>query len=189
MENTLVQGLRDKGLEAYLAKNMAASHALARINSDKVELVDDVLKAMDRAEASAGLEFYWTGYSQDLINQVRLDLRVSSLFPHVPMPAGVYKLPVEVGPATAYIVPENTADTGQTSITASQMGTANVTLTATSFGALTRISRELDQDSIVPLVPMIQRNLLRGLANGLEDAVLNGDTTGTHQDSDTNSGS
>ena len=54
MENELIQGLRDKGLEHYLAKNLQASHALARINSDKIELVEPVLKAMDRAEAAGG---------------------------------------------------------------------------------------------------------------------------------------
>src|SRR3954447_5255097 len=185
MDNALATKLKETGVEAYLAKSLQASHAAARLNTSDLSVIDGVLKAMDTAEVGGGNEFVPTAFSPDLINQVRLDLKVSSLFQHINMPTPTYKLPVEVGPATAYIVPENTADTGQTSITASQGGTGNVTFTATSLGAMTRISKELDQDSIVPLVPLIQRNLLRGLANGLENAVINGDTTGTHQDSDT----
>src|SRR5215218_10249236 len=171
MDNELVQGLKEKGLDQYLAKSLQASHVLARLNSTDLAMADNVLKAMDTAEAAGGAEFVPTAFSPDLINQVRLDLRVSSLFQHINMPAPTYKLPVEVGPATAYIVPENTADTGQTSITASQGGTGQVTFTATSMGAMTRVSKELDQDSIVPMVPFIQRQLLRGLAVGLENAI------------------
>jgi hypothetical protein len=185
MDNYLVQGLKESGLEAHLAKSLQAAHAMARLNTDRLDAVDNVLKAMDTAETGAGAELVITQFDPTIINQVRLDLKVSSLFQHVPMASPTFKLPVEVGPATAYIVPENTADTGQTAITASNVGTGQVTFTATSLGAMVRISKELTQDSIVPYVPLIQRGLLRGLAVGLENALINGDTTGTHQDSDT----
>lgn len=62
--------------------------------------------------------------------------------------------------------------------------TSSLTFNAKSIRALTRISKELNQDSIVPMVPLIQANLRRGLAEGLENALINGDITGTHQDSD-----
>ncbi len=35
------------------------------------------------------------------------------------------------------------------------------------------------------MIPFIQSNLLRGLANGLENALINGDVQATHQDTDT----
>jgi hypothetical protein len=178
-------------LSAYLAKSLQLAHAGARINSDDIDKAynivknESVTKAMDTAEVGGGFEFVPTNFSPDVINQVRLELEVSSIFQHIYMPTPTYKLPVEVGPATAYIVPENTADTGQTSIPASQPGTGQITLTSVSMGAMTRISKELDQDSIAPMVPFIQRNLRRGLAVGLETAIINGDTTGTHMDADT----
>ncbi len=49
-------------------------------------------------------------------------------------------MPIELNPATPYLVPENTADTGQTSITASNAGTAGLTFNALSIGAAQRQS-------------------------------------------------
>jgi HK97 family phage major capsid protein len=177
-------------LSDYLAKSLQLAHAAARLNTPDIEKAfavvqgESVTKAMDTAEVAGGFEFVPTNFSPDVINQVRLELKVSSIFQHIYMPTPTYKIPVEVGPATAYIVPENTADTGQTAIPASQPGTGQITLTSVSMGAMTRISKELDQDSIAPMVPFIQRNLLRGLAAGLETAIINGDVSATHQDAD-----
>jgi len=180
----IVEKLREISVGQQLSKGLQAATALARSGRDAMSL-DEVTKALDTQEAGGGAEFVFTGMSTNLINQVRQNLIVSSLFEHLNMPTNPYKVPVELGSATAYLVPENTADTGQTSITASQLGTANLTFNAKSIGAMTRISKELNQDSILPMVPMIQKNLLRGLGNGLENALVNGDVTGTHQDTDT----
>jgi hypothetical protein len=178
----IVESLREKKVDQAISKAWRAGIVGSQLNTDNI---DTILRAMDTQESGGGAEFVPTGFSQELINQFRQNLRVSPVFRHIAMPTPIYKLPVEGNPATAYLVPENTADTGQTSITASQPGTAGVTFTAVSIGAATRVSKELTQDSIVPLVPMIQSNLLRGLGNGLESALINGDTTNTHQDSDT----
>jgi hypothetical protein len=179
----IVQKLREQTVDQQISKGLTAALVLARLNQSATTL-EDVTKALDTAEAGGGAEFVFTGMSPEVINQVRYELRVLSSLTTVNMPTNPYKVPVELGPATAYLVPENTADTGQTSITASQAGTANITFNAKSIGALTRISKELNQDSIIPMVPFIQRNLMRGLAEGIENALVNGDTTGTHQDSD-----
>lgn len=180
----VVSKLQERTVDQQISKGLTAAHILARQGRD-AKTLDEVVKALDTAEAGGGAEFVFTGMSAEVINQVRQDLIVSSLFPHISMPTNPYKVPVELGPATAYLVPENTADTGQTSITASQAGSANVTFTAKSIGAMTRISKELTQDAIIPMVPFIQSNLMRGLANGLENALINGDSTATHQDTDT----
>jgi hypothetical protein len=180
----IVSKLREQTVDQQISKALTAAQILARQGRDAYSL-DEVTKALDTAEAGGGAEFVFTGMSAEVINQVRQDLVVSSVFPHIAMPTNPYKVPVELSPATAYLVPENTADTGQTSITASQAGTANVTFTAKSIGAMTRVSKELNQDSIIPMVPFIQSNLMRGLANGLENALINGDSTATHQDTDT----
>jgi hypothetical protein len=180
----IVEKLREVSVGQQLSKGLQAATALAKSGRDALSL-DEVTKALDTQEVGGGAEFVFTGMSTNLINQVRQNLIISSLFEHVNMPTNPYKVTVELGPATSYLVPENVADTGQTSITASQLGTANITFNAKSIGAMTRISKELNQDSIIPMVPLIQKNLLRGLANGLENALLNGDITGTHMDTDT----
>jgi hypothetical protein len=182
----LTEVLKQKRVDDQLNNAFKAADILARQNRDANSL-EDIVKAMDTAESGGGSEWIPTGFSPNVINQVRQELIVSSLFQNIYMPTPSYKMPVESNPAQAYIVPENTADTSQTSITPSQFSTGQVTFNAHTLGAMTRVSFELDQDSIVPMVPMIQRNLLRGHAQGLEDAIINGDTTGTHQDSDVTS--
>jgi len=177
----IVEHLKEEKVDEAIGKAWRAGNVGAKLNTDSL---DTILRAMDTQEVGGGAEYVPTGFSPDLIRQFRQDLKVSAVFRHIPMPTPIYKLPVEGNPATAYLVPENTADTGQTAITASQPGTAGVTFTAVSIGAATRVSKELTRDSIIPLVPMIQENLLRGLGYGLENALINGDTTGTHQDSD-----
>jgi hypothetical protein len=180
----IVQKLREKTVDQQISKGLTAAMTLARLNQ-KANSLEDITKALDTAEVGGGADFVFTGMSPEVINQVRQELKVSSSITNVPMPTNPYKVPVELNPATAYLVPENTADTGQTSVPASQGGTGNITFSAKSIGALTRISKELNQDSIVPMVPFIQSSLMRGLAEGMENALITGDTTGTHQDSDT----
>jgi hypothetical protein len=179
----IVQKLREQTVDQQISKGLSAALTLARLNQ-KANTLEDVTKALDTAEVGGGSDIVFTGMSPEVINQVRQELKVSSSLINVGLPTNPYKVPVELGPATAYLVPENTADTGQTSVPASQAGTANITFNAKSIGALTRISKELNQDSIVPMVPFIQSALMRGLAEGIENALINGDTTATHQDSD-----
>ncbi len=97
MEQDYVQGLKDKGLDSHLAKSLQIAHTLGRLNSNKIELAESVVRAMDTAEVGGGNEFVPTAFSPDVINQVRLELKVSSLFQHITMPSSVYKLPIEVG--------------------------------------------------------------------------------------------
>lgn len=180
----ILESLQEKGVPAVVSKAFDGAFALSRQNRNAVSM-DEVSKALDTAETGGGAEFVFTGMSPEVINQVRQSLKLSALIPNMPMPTNPYKVPVELNPATAYLIPENVADTGQTSVPASQPGTSSLTFNAKSIAALTRISKELNQDSLIPMIPFIQRNLLQGLANGLENALINGDITATHQDTDT----
>jgi hypothetical protein len=180
----IIERLKERSVDQMVARGFDGAFALARQNRNAATL-DEVVKALDTQETNGGAEFVFTGMSTAVINQVRQALKVSSLLPSIPMPTNPYKVPVELNPATAYLIPENTADTGQTAVPPSQPGTGAITFNAKSIAALTRISKELNQDSIIPMIPFIQSNLMRGLANGLENALINGDVQSTHQDNDT----
>lgn len=65
-------------------------------------------------------------------------------------------------------------------------GTAGPTITAVTYSSLVPFSYELAEDSIVPLLPHLQGLLATAAADAMEDVLLNGDTTATHMDSDTN---
>jgi len=58
-------------------------------------------------------------------------------------------------------------------------------LDARKFMAKVAFSYELDEDSIIPILPWLQTLLSEAAAATLESAMINGDLTAVHQDSDT----
>jgi HK97 family phage major capsid protein len=147
-------------------------------------------KALDSTTAGGVDEWVPSDLSPSLVEKIRLELKVAALFQTISMPTNPYKLPVDVGDFQSFLQPENTADTGQTIIPVGDTGDISGAATFTAAGHMTRVltSKEATEDSIVPLMPLIQRKIVLALAQGREDAIINGDT-GTHQDSDTQAGS
>lgn len=147
-------------------------------------------KALDSTTAGGVDEWVPTEMSPQLREKVRLQLKVAGLFDIIPMPSNPYTVPVEVGNLNSFLQPEQTGDTGQTIIPVGDDASVSGALTFTAAGHMTRVltSKEATEDSIVPVLPWIQSRIVLALAQGREDAVINGDT-GTHQDSDTQSGS
>jgi len=62
--------------------------------------------------------------------------------------------------------------------------TGNTTFTAQGHAVRVLTSRDVEEDSIIPILPFLQQEIVRVLAEGREDAVLNGSTTATHEDAD-----
>ncbi len=179
---------RDKGIAAEVARKHDECYTLARIlgvNPTSTKHYQryfgeggELAKAMDTTTATSGGNWTWTGYSSELIQRVMLELKVAALHPSVDMPTDPYKIPKRTSMSTAYLGVQNT-DT-----TASNPGTGMLTLDAQSLRVHVPASYELEEDSIVPLLAGIQDDIVLALAYGLEDAVINGDTTASHQDAD-----
>lgn len=148
-------------------------------------------KALDSTTAGGVDEWVPTDFSATLKEKVRLQLKVAALFSVIPMPSNPYTLPTEVGNIDSFLQPENTADTGQTIIPVGDTGNISGNVTFSAFGHATRvlISKEASEDSIVPLLPLIQNRIVLALAQGREDIIVNGDNSGSHMDSDTAGGS
>lgn len=150
----------------------------------------ELKKAMDSVTASEGLEWIPTEFSAELIDRVRLATKAAGLFRRIQMPSDPYKIPGVSSDSTGYLVAEQTADDpaiASRTFTASKPGTTNITLNAVKLGARVNFSLELTEDSIIPVVDMIKDNMAIAMAFALEDAVINGDTAGTHFDSDVTS--
>ncbi len=182
LNELLAKRAQEANTHVHLAKAVGLTHALSKMRQPSMEAV---LRAMDTQTAGEGAEWIATGFSPDIIQEVALDRVVTRLFDRIPMPGNPYKFPVEGGDPTAYITPENTADTGQTSVKFSDAKTLGTTFTAKKMSVAIRTSDEFEQDSIAAVEPYVNRKLLKGLVNGEENAVINGDTAGTHMDSDT----
>jgi len=140
-------------------------------------------KAMDTATSDEGLEWIPTGFSAELIRKVKLALKVSALHGRIAMPTNPFKLPIDGADAVAYLTAESTSDTA-TKITASTPGTGNVTFDAIKLACRVLVSTELEEDSVVAILPLLRDKIVQALAEAQENATINGDTAGTHMDSD-----
>jgi len=143
-----------------------------------------VLRAMDVDTSGEGADWVPTGIGASLHERVRASGKVAPLFQRINLPTNPWKWPVEGADATAYRVAEPTGDTAS-KVTASTPGTGAATFDAEIIGARTLISRSLDADSALAVLPHTQRKLIQAFVDGEEKAILDGDTDGTHQDTDT----
>ena len=148
-------------------------------------------KALDTANASQGGDWVPTEFTSELAEDIRLELRVAALFPMIQMPSNPYKLPVQLGRFDSFKHDEQTADTGQTKVPVGDATgvVGNSIMTAVGHASRVLVSKDLEEDSIVPILPFLRSEIVKALADGREDAVLNGDTAGTHEDSDVTSAS
>lgn len=145
-----------------------------------------LLRAMDTQTAGEGLEWVPTMMSNELIRRVNLALRVANLFRMIPMPSNPFKLPaVGVVRRRTGIHAEQTADTGQTKFKVITAGTRGITLTAVKLAARMLVSKEEEEDAIVAVLPWMMEQLVEYLAADWEDTLINGDSVGSHMDSDT----
>lgn len=150
--------------------------------------LEPALKAIS-ATGSTGYGSDWvpTMFSPTFREMVRVAGKVVPLFPVIPMPSNPYKLPIEIGRMTSYKVAENTGDTGQTAVPKGDASTLTgaTTLTAAAHASMVLISKDAQEDSIIPMLPLLSQRLPQVLAEGREDALVNGDTAETHEDTDT----
>jgi hypothetical protein len=141
--------------------------------------------ALDTGTAGEGSEFVPTMLSASLIERVNVQLQVASLFPAVDMRSNPYELP---GFATSRTRtgrhPEQTADSGQTKIKKITPGTRKISLSAQKFAVECLLSREEEEDALVDVLPWVQSEITDYLSFDIEDAIVNGDTAGTHRDAD-----
>jgi HK97 family phage major capsid protein len=190
-EAELVESL-PKEVQAGLDQCLIASKLLKRpVNTLKmfdrlVQGSPDLQKALDSTTAGEGDEWVPTLLSPDLVREVTVRGLVEQMHPHIPMPSNPYDVPIQAGRLTAYKATEQTADSGQTDLTiASGAGiTEKLSLSAKGLGVVVLASKEVQEDSIVPILPFLREEVIMALVRGVEECVINGDTTATHQDTD-----
>lgn len=138
-------------------------------------------KAITTSGAGSGLELINTDLSSDIQARMYMESLVAAQFvsSEIQMPSNPFQLPLTTTRPTFYKGSETVA------ATESNPGTSNIVLTAQKLIGYCQYSYEADEDAVVAVLPWIQEQLGKGAADGLEDALINGDTTATHMDSDT----
>jgi HK97 family phage major capsid protein len=150
---------------------------------DWEQTTTELRKAMDTATSGEGEEWIPTRFSRDLLEKVRLELKVAALHGRINLPTPTFRMPVEGADAIAYLVPESTSD-DSTKIRASTPGTKRITFTAQKLAGRVLFSEEITEDSIIPILPYLRGKVITALAVAQETCTINGDNSSTHQDSD-----
>lgn len=141
-------------------------------------------KQMDTATAGEGSEWVPRGFSDQLMELIQSRLKVLGNFETINIPRGVWQYPITSGRPTAYLGSEQTGDEATKTYSASNPTTGTINVTAKKLGIRVPFSEELEEDSIVPVLPALRRNTAYHLARAIEDAGLNGDTASPHMDND-----
>ncbi|MBU0517269.1 MAG: phage major capsid protein [Proteobacteria bacterium] len=145
--------------------------------------VSELSKAMGTTITGGGAEWIPTGFSADLQDKVRLALKVVALHPRFNMPTNPYNLPIIGADPVAYKVPQSTTEAGEKA-PESTPGTKKVQFDAVKLASRVIFSSEIDEDSIIPVLPFLKTSIVNALSSAQENAVINGDTSGVHMDSD-----
>lgn len=154
--------------------------------------VDGVLKdAMDTAAAGPGAgNWIPTEMGRDLEPLLTMQLRALSFIRRVDLPRSPFDVPRESARPTLYLKPETpeSVTAVRTNQMADALGTASIagktTFSARVLAGVVTVTDEADEDSIIPLIPFHRDSMVRQAARTMEDAFINGDSTGAHMDSD-----
>lgn len=164
-------------------KNSREAFEAARENRFMRGRWEAACRALDVDTAAEGGNWVPTGIGADMHEKVRAAGKVAPLFARIDLPTNPWKWPLEGADATAYRVAEPTGDT-ESKPTASTPGTGAATFDAEIFGGRTLFSRSIEADSALAILPFVRNKLVRAFVDAEEKAIIDGDTDGTHQDSD-----
>lgn len=167
------EGIDDSMLRDGLAKGEATYHRLRKTYGSK---------AITSTGAGTGDELVDTDLSSELQRRLYLEsvLYAALAANEIDMPSQPFEFPLSTTRAKFYY-----ESTEATAATESTPGTGKVILDAKKFMSKVLFSYESDEDAIIAILPWLQQNLGEAAAADFESVIINGDTTATHQDSDT----
>ncbi len=144
------------------------------------ELVQPALKAFGIDSGDAGYAWIPTGVAESYVDEYNLDRKVSSLFTEIKMPTNPYLYPVLSNGAIARKLGENAQLSPK-----DQFATSSIQFSAVKISNQYELPEELQEDSAVDVMKVIRQELIEGQEKAIEIAILEGDTTGTHQHTNT----
>jgi HK97 family phage major capsid protein len=139
----------------------------------------ELQKAMETATSGVGGAWVPIGFSSEMVDLIRLELRVAALFGRFNQPTDDYRLPQLLSGMAAEIATELQGPTVD-----SDPGTDKKIFSATKLMVRGGCSYESEEELLIPVLPLLRREIVYSLAVAQETATINGDMTATHQDSD-----
>lgn len=121
--------------------------------------------------------------SAELLRRMYLSSAIAQSFmsAEVNMPTDPYEWPLGKNVGDFYLdsIPGSGSDA-----TNSDPELGKFTLTTKTFRGMRQVTDNAEEDSIIAILPELERDLAESAARALESALINGDTTSTHQDTD-----
>ncbi|MCB9229224.1 MAG: phage major capsid protein [Deltaproteobacteria bacterium] len=136
-------------------------------------------KAFGSTVVGEGDEWVPTAISSTFVEEFELDRRVEGMVRTLQMTTNPWELPVQKDVTKAKVVAEGAQAISQ------NFATNKLVFNAKKFQEFTVLPEELNEDSAVPILSLLRSELVEAQQRAVEAATINGDTAGTHQDSDT----
>lgn len=166
--------------ELFIAKALCTQKdgSFDRAAFDKIKAVTvyaDAIKAFGDVDAmtttgtGTGAEFIPQAFSSSLQEEIWLSLEIANLFGRISMPASTYTLPFNPG----RIIASKGVEGG--TVNKRKPGTDNLVFTAKKIMSIVEMTDEFEQDSIVPALNFLRKQLIDGFALAQETMCLNGD--------------
>lgn len=174
-------------------ENISFENAVKSFDLHKIFLLElqnnsDLRKALNTATTGEGADWVPQGFSANLIDDIRLQLKVAALFNTITLPAksGAFEVPLRGSRKRAYLIGEATTDE-PTKVPAVTIATGSLVFTAKRHGLRMLFTDDMDEDSAIAIMPIVREELVQAISDAQEDMIISGDTTATHQDSDVTS--
>ena len=137
------------------------------------------LKAFGSTVVGQGDEWVPTAIASSYIEEFHLEHKLAGLFKTIPMASNPFQLPVQTDSKKARLVAEGVAATDTT------FSSEKLNFDAKKFFEYYNLPEELSEDSAPAILELARREVVAAQIRGIESAIINGDLTATHMDSDT----
>jgi len=136
------------------------------------------LKAFGSTVVGQGDEWVPTAISASYIEEYELEKKLAAAFREIPMATNPFQLPVQQGVTKARLVSEAAAATD------ANFNTEKLQFDAKKLVEYYILPEELNEDSAPAILELARGEVLAAQIRAVEDAIINGDDSGTHMDSD-----
>ena len=131
--------------------------------------------------STVGAEWIPDQHVPQLEVDLRMARRTEALFRTMPMADKEVRIPYLTTGLRPYLKGTPTSD-DPAQYTSSSLATEKISVTATGFAVRTQIDEDAGEDSIIAWEPVMRAELVAAITDGINDALINGDTAATHQD-------
>jgi len=136
------------------------------------------LKSFGSTVAGSGDEWVPTAISASYIEEYQLERKLAGALKEIPMSTNPFQLPVQQGVTKARLIGEGAASTD------SSFNTEKIQFDAKKLVEYYVLPEELNEDSAPAILELARAEVLQAQIRAVEDAIINGDNSGTHMDSD-----